>query len=656
MNGILKMTRGRLIFASLAVAMACSSSEALAQSNCTATATGTVNAASIAFASGQTTAAISSAISAVETAFLSQQGSAFVSAPANPTPNQPGGGVWARAVGGEVNQNSVSNTSQVSTGSSTGGFPGQTLATANVNCANSVHVSFDGVQLGTDISRLNWNDWNIHWGATAGYLGAKSNDTNQQFPFNNTFQVPFLGTYIVATKGRFFADLMVRQEMFNISLFNSALAFANQPLNAHGYSISASAGYNFDLKNGWFVEPSGGFIYSRTAVDPFTAPGNAVSAGIVSTLTMNDIVSELGRLTLRGGRTIETSTMIWQPFASASVFHEFAGDVTGNGLAPGFVVGGINSPINIVSQTSTSRVGTYGQYSIGVAGQVINTGWLGYVRADYKDGQNINGWGGSAGIRYQFTPEMIAAVMPVKAKALPRPYIAATDWTGFYVGGVLGADYGRTDIYVNSAPPMGERAWVMGGLGGGEAGYNRQFNKWVLGVEGDVVGTNTHGARSAPPFASIQQDVPTPRPIDLGDSTGWIATVTGRVGYAMDRSLYYVKAGAAFENSTVSATCYDPAVNTCRNANVGGLVFPNGSGSSIQTSSTRAGWTIGFGSEFDLGKHWSVKSEVDYLAFGSHTALASDGLTVFNDKANLWQGKIGLNYRFGAPGMVVAKY
>lgn len=188
MNGILKVTRGRLIFASLAVAMACSSSEAFAQANCTATGTGTVNAASVAFASGQATAAISSAISAVETAFLSQQGSAFVSAPPNAAPNQPGGGVWARAVGGEVNENSVSNTTQTSTGSSVSGFPGQTLATANVNCANSVHVDFSGVQIGTDISRLNWNDWNIHWGATAGYLGAKSNDTNQLYPFSNTFQ------------------------------------------------------------------------------------------------------------------------------------------------------------------------------------------------------------------------------------------------------------------------------------------------------------------------------------------------------------------------------------------------------------------------------------------------------------------------------------
>ena len=103
----------------------------------------------------------------------------------------------------------------------------------------------------------------------------------------------------------------------------------------------------------------------------------------------------------------------------------------------------------------------------------------------------------SAGVRYQFTPEMIAAVMPVKVKAPPHPQVAPTNWTGFYVGGVVGADYGRTDILANSTPSMQERPWVMGVLGGGlRPGYNRQFNNnWVLGVEGDIVATNTHCAR-----------------------------------------------------------------------------------------------------------------------------------------------------------------
>ena len=163
---------------------------------------------------------------------------------------------------------------------------------------------------------------------------------------------------------------------------------------------------------------------------------------------------------------------------------------------------------------------------------------------------------------------------------------------------------------------------MMGVLGGGEAGYNRQFNNnWVLGVEGDIVATNTHGARNPPPFASVFQNVATAIPVDLGANTTWIATATGRLGYSMDRTLYYVKAGGAFENSRISATCYDPVLNACRDANVGGLAFPNGSGSSISTSSTRGGWTLGLGTEFDLGKGWSAKSEVDYMSFNGRCRL-----------------------------------
>ena len=245
------------------------SSAAFAQANCTTTQTGTVNAGSRGLCSGSEHGSdIGRHLRPVETAFLSQQGSAFVSAPGNPAPNQPGGGVWARGVGGESNVKSVSSSTQTGTGPSGSPLAGQVLTTATVNCANAVHISFGGIQLGTDIARLNWNGWKVHLGATAGYLGARSNDTNQLFPFTDTFQVPFLGTYFVATKGRFFADLMVREEMFNINLFNSGLGFANQPLNAHGYSISTSAGYNFDLNHGWFAESSAGFNIFETAVDP----------------------------------------------------------------------------------------------------------------------------------------------------------------------------------------------------------------------------------------------------------------------------------------------------------------------------------------------------------------------------------------------------
>ena len=136
-----------------------------------------------------------------------------MSAPADPAPDQPGGGVWARGVGGQVNISSTSN----SVGVSTQG--GAMINTATSNCNNQQRQTFAGAQVGTDIARLNYAGWNLHLGTTAGYLNSRTTDNAG---FGNEFEVPFWGAYFVATKGRFFADLMVRQEFYNINLNNPA--------------------------------------------------------------------------------------------------------------------------------------------------------------------------------------------------------------------------------------------------------------------------------------------------------------------------------------------------------------------------------------------------------------------------------------------------
>ena len=656
MNG-----RKRTILAS-ACLIVMSTSTAFAQ--CTTTATGPVPSLStLAIPAGAASAALSGTIGSVNTAFLTQQGNAFVSAPGNPIPDQPGGGIWARAIGGEVNLRTTSNSAGVLTA--------PTAPAINTNqtttCNNSQRESFAGVQVGADIARLNWSGWNVHLGTTAGYLGAKSTDNNG---FSDTFQVPFWGTYVVATKGRFFADLMVRQEFYNVNMTNLGANYFNQPVGAHGWSVSTSAGYNFDLGNNWFIEPSAGFIYARTSIDSFNNVGTIGIPGMIST---NDAISEIGRLSLRVGKTIETPAVIWQPFATASVFHEFAGNITANYTS--FTNGAVSgpNPVTFTQTTSTSRVGTYGQYSLGLAGQIVNTGWLGFVRVDYRNGANIEGFTGNAGIRYQFTPEMIAAAVLGKVKAPPRSFIGPTDWTGFYVGGFAGAAAGRTEIGFVGADPAtsGSKPYVFGGLGGIEIGYNRQINSWVFGVEGDVGAANVRGGGAAGTSNGINPLVGgvfagqgfSPSLFTIQDKTNWMATATARVGYAYNRTLFYVKGGAAFEDSSLSAACiYGPGATTgitiaCLTpgrANPGFGPFPS-VGSFSTPGYTRVGWTLGYGTEFDLGKNWSAKAEYDYLSFGRHTATANDGTTMLTDRSYISQVKVGVNYRF-APVSVAAKY
>ena len=317
-------------------------------------------------------------------------------------------------------------------------------------------------------------------------------------------------------------------------------------------------------------------------------------------------------------------------------------------------------PSTYAQTTSTSRIGTYGQYSLGVAGQVVNTGWLGFVRVDYRNGDRIDGWTGNVGLRYQFTPgamDAMAADMPMKVKARPVAYV--TNWTGFYIGGFFGGDAGRTDIAFAGLTPD-SRPWVTGILGGGQIGYNWQgASPWVLGVEGDIGAANIKGGRTCGTATGLDATgAPvgfSPAYYTCNDKTDWVATATARVGYSYDRTLYYVRGGGAWEDSTVSANCViSPAgilpdgSRACRNP--AGAIVP-----SLSTSHTRSGWLIGFGTEFDLGKGWSAKSEYNYIDFGRHTAVASDGTSVLTDRASTSQVKVGVNYRFG-PGAVVAKY
>lgn len=617
---------------------------------------------------GQLTSALSAQLSAstsnTNTIFQAGQGSAFVAAPSNPPPDSPGGGIWIRGTGGQATVSGTSTTQTLNQSA-----PAGLNQTTTVNCANQIRETFGGFQMGADTARLNWNGWNLHLGTTAGYLESNSNSLNNGFSSN--FQVPFVGTYGVATYGRFFADALLKQDFYNISLNNPAAGFFSQPISGRGTSFAVNAGYNFALANNWFIEPSAGFTWSRTSFDGFTsagAPGAGQGANISGTLKVDDISSQIGRASIRVGTTTQSGNLVLTPFFTASVYREFAGNISSNFatcancnfFGPG-VAGFPNgfAPGSFTASTSTSRIGTYGQYSLGIAGQVLNTGWLGFARVDYRNGENIEGWSGTAGLRYQFTPELIASVMPTKARVKALPVVVRdVNWTGFYIGAHGGIGYDRDRIgFVGNPEYAGTH--FAGVLGGGQVGYNYQLaNRFVLGVEGDASWANLKGGQTCGTANGLNAlGNPggfSPYFMSCNTQINWLASATARLGYSWDRTLWYVKGGAAFANENVSANCILGPFNVPGNARncvnqAGALV------NTVSTSDTRAGWTVGFGAEFALTSSWSAKAEYDYIGFGTRTALASDNTTSLSSRTDVQLTKVGLNYRFNA-GPVVAKY
>src|SRR5215470_3848757 len=153
----------------------------------------------------------------------------------------------------------------------------------------------------------------------------------------------------------------------------------------------------------------------------------------------------------------------------------------------------------------------------------------------------------------------IAVKMPVKAP--PPPPVPVFSWTGFYAG--INGGYAWADRTFNFAgndtvsqgltcgPGGGAIGTcapasfaMQGGVGGGQAGYNWQFNRnWLLGIEADFDWSSLRG-RGASNF--IFGGV---SPIDIfraNENVDWFGTLRARLGFVSDNWLIYATGGFAY--------------------------------------------------------------------------------------------------------------
>jgi outer membrane immunogenic protein len=218
----------------------------------------------------------------------------------------------------------------------------------------------------------------------------------------------------------------------------------------------------------------------------------------------------------------------------------------------------------------------------------------------------------------------IAADMPVKGpvyKAAPAMF----SWTGCYSGIEAGWSWAKSRIRFPDGDPAGDYN-ADGGLVGVTLGCNWQNGNWVWGVETDLAwsGLKGQGGENANPG------------VFLGTKSNWLNTDRVRVGYAADRSLWFLTGGIAVRD--IEATNF-------------GLGFFD------KLSHTSVGWTAGFGGEFALADpHWSWKIEYLYADYGTHSYAFTDFSTKgFAVHENIV--RIGINWRGDwGKGPVSAKY
>lgn len=253
-----------------------------------------------------------------------------------------------------------------------------------------------------------------------------------------------------------------------------------------------------------------------------------------------------------------------------------------------------------------------------------------------------------------------------------RPYTKAPmmaavpfSWTGCYLGGHVGGGWSKTDYTdpgITTGGPLagltttggaiGDTIRVDGSgvIGGVQAGCDYQFsNHWVIGIAGDFSASDIHGMANDPFFAGKNGN-----PATLSSRTDWVASVTGRVGYAWDRFLVYGKGGVGFARDSYSLNNF---------VSIGGPLCGGGLGPFIACNSSastdRVGWVAGAGIEWSFAPNWSAMVEYDHygfdskrVAFANPTAASS---ALIDIKQDIDIVKVGVNYRFGGSS-VVAKY
>ncbi len=223
-----------------------------------------------------------------------------------------------------------------------------------------------------------------------------------------------------------------------------------------------------------------------------------------------------------------------------------------------------------------------------------------------------------------------AADLPYKAPVYaPPPQVG---WTGWYIGLNAGYNWGDSTVSSTGLATGGLVPGIATGLalfgtynldpdrdgfiGGGQIGYNWQFNNWVTGIEADIQGLTSKG-RANRPFVGPVPGFPNEQYVGIQSAqaqVSWLGTLRGRLGGLITpSSLIYVTGGLAYGGVKAGG-----AINAQENASFVGTPFdflPSVGGAI--NSETRAGWTLGGGWEWMFAPRWSVKAEYLYYDLGT---------------------------------------
>lgn len=258
--------------------------------------------------------------------------------------------------------------------------------------------------------------------------------------------------------------------------------------------------------------------------------------------------------------------------------------------------------------------------------------------------------------------QAIAADLPVRGPApAPAPVFTAINWSGFYVGLNAGYTWGKADLGVTHLPtqagfnadPYGVALDNNGFIGGAQIGYNFQSGSLVYGVEADLQYSNAKDRLGFGPLALFGGALQAGSFGIANSELRALGTVRARLGVTVGSALIYVTGGLAFGK-------IDDFSRSQYGGGVGGAFDAfNYIGT---TDSWRTGYALGAGLEYAISQNWSLKGEYLYYNLGDHSVIGNPVTpnAPFQTRNN-WSNdghiaRVGVNYRFGGAGPVVARY
>ncbi|MEK4031532.1 outer membrane beta-barrel protein [Methylocystis sp. IM3] len=260
--------------------------------------------------------------------------------------------------------------------------------------------------------------------------------------------------------------------------------------------------------------------------------------------------------------------------------------------------------------------------------------------------QNLNGpqlsknWQAGMALRWKIgdpQAKMVASASPVfKNTSLAATLVPVASWAGLYFGVNAGSIWaGDTDTnfsYVGSggfvslwqsgALPSSINLNSRGVLGGGQIGYNYQFQeKMVAGLEADLQGTAV-GIHSSTSWQGAPATF-----LQAGRDQRNLGTVRARVGYLVTpTTLLYGTGGFAFGETDLNATYFSPLLKPVLNLG----------GSWLGYADMSPGWAAGAGVEWLFLLKWSLKAEYLHWDLGvANTAKAGLPLYYTSSKGQL---------------------